>query len=540
MAEELLQGKTDIVVDGNISADKLLQLIRHNAEEDFLDYKLNYDHKDKKQKLELVRDLVSMANTQGGYIVIGVGENKEVGTGFIPVGIDEECQRGLDITKIYDQLTPFIVPRLDIRLTIYSLPELENNTFALIYVAQGTELPIIFEQDGSFQGKKRTETKFHKGDTYVRRGAASVRADQNDIRRFVSLIRRREKETWTEEILGLTDLKQRIEAVLAFFSGQAAPDLQQFRGPTFSEMMFYVDDLVFDRHILDLLEIGNTIGLTRYLEEAWPTFVANVNDNLSVDDSELERVKDNKLRPILDCLTAIAAIAVRYDRSELFSTAVDKLYEVFRHASELAFPTPQHSELHYGTTWVWEEITARVYALGALLVKMHRYTWIPVLSLRTMDTGATIYSWMRFGGVMLSRAQRLDAPSLCPLGISFIKESPLFRRLFGQNEDEIIDYTCQFDFLQGVHTLHAGLNPYPSFGAYYNYHTVPIVRELIRDTPARQAIQGISDQELAQIIDWLDEKAASAFFNFAGWDRGEWMDPSIDEFLDKNLPRQNP
>lgn len=540
MEEEPLQGKTDIVVDGNIPADKLLQLIRHNAEEDFLDYKLRYDHKDTEQKVELVRDLVSMANTQGGYIVIGVAENKEVGTGFIPVGIDEECQRGLDITKIFDQLAPFIVPRLDIRLTIYSLPELENNTFALIYVAQGTELPIIFEQDGSFQGKKGTKTKFHKGDIYVRRGAASVRADQNDVRRFVSLIRRREKESWTEDILGLTNLAQQIEAVLALFSGQANPELQRLYSLTFDDAMFYVDDATFYQHILKLLETGNVIGVSQYLEEALPTFVAHVSANLSSDDVELERVKDNKLAPILDCITVVAAVAVKYDRTEFFSNAVDKLYEVLRRVSDLSFPTPEGPDFHYGANWVWKEIIARVYALGALLVREKRYLWMPEVSLKKMGMGTITYSWMRFAGIMLSRARQLDVPSLCPLGISFIQESPLFSRLFGQNEDEITDFMCQFDFLQSVHVLHAGMNAYPSFGAYYNYRTVPIVRELIRDTPARQALQGISDQELAQIIDWLDEKAASAFFNFAGWDRGEWMDPSIDEFLDKNLPRQNP
>lgn len=540
MTEELLHGTTDIVVDGNISANKLLHLIEHNAEEDFLDYKLRYDHKDKEQKVELVRDLISMANTRGGYIVIGVDENKGVGTGFIPVGIDIECRRALDITKISDQLAPFVATRLDIRLTIHSLPEIENRTFALIYVAQGTELPIIFEKDGAFQGKQGTDARFHTGDVYVRRGAASMRADQNDMRRFTSLTRRREREIWTEEILGFTDLKQRIEAVLALHSGQSAPDLQQFRGPTFDETMFYVDDLVFDRHILDLLEAGNTVGLTRYLEGAWPAFVANVNDSHSVDDAELERVKDNLLTPILDCLTVITAIAVRYDRPELFSTAVGKLYEAFRHASELSFPTPQGTELHYGESWVRKEITARVYALGVLLMRERRYSWIPELSLRTMDTGTTTYSWMRFAGIMLSKARRLDVPSLCPLGISFIKESPLFRWLFGQNENEIIDCTCQFDFLQGVHNLNADLSAYPSFGAYDNYRTVPIVRELVRDTPARQAIQGISDQELAQIIDRLDEKAASAFFFPGSWDRRGWMDPGINEFLDKNLPRQNP
>lgn len=62
MTEESLHARSNIVVDGDISVDKLLQLIEHNAEENFLDYRRLYDLPQQRHKMDLVCDLVSMAN----------------------------------------------------------------------------------------------------------------------------------------------------------------------------------------------------------------------------------------------------------------------------------------------------------------------------------------------------------------------------------------------------------------------------------------------------------------------------------------------
>ena len=66
-----------VVVDGDLSAERLLVLIGLCVEEERLDYKNEYNlsgSKNTKDKVELVRDIVAMANTYGGYIVLGVHE----------------------------------------------------------------------------------------------------------------------------------------------------------------------------------------------------------------------------------------------------------------------------------------------------------------------------------------------------------------------------------------------------------------------------------------------------------------------------------
>lgn len=536
MTQEQLRGKTSIVLDTDLSARKLRELIKRGAEEDILDYKLLYDLSSQRHKVELVCDLVSMANTHGGYIVLGVGESEEGGELFTPVGLSNESLRELDITKIHDLVATYVTPRLHILLQAHSLPELDGKTFVLLHVAQGDDLPVIFAKDGQYHEDGQSRAKFRCGEIFVRRGVASVRADQNDMRRIVSLIRQREKGKWTEEILALADFKKRADALLEIVSGNEGAYLQR-HGPSFDEKMFYVDDVAFERHVVDLLEAGKTTSLTRYLREAWPLFAEHVRENISSEDDQLQRVKDNRLLPILDSLAVISAVAVRYDQQGLFSEAIDTLYEVFHEAASLEYATPSNHEVHFGASWVWKEIVARIYALGALLVKCERFSWMPTLTLRRANLHYRVNEfWTLFAGVMLSQERRLDKPSLCPLGISFIKENTLFSQLFRQNEDNIIAYTCQFDFLQAIHILHQSEEPYPSFGTYYNYRTVPIISELVRDTPARKSLCGISDQDLARMIDVLDEKAATSFFRFAAWDRRGWGDPAISEFLEKHLP----
>lgn len=536
MTQGQLEGKTNVVLDADLSAEKLLNLIQHGAEEDVLDYKRLYDLSHQRHKVDMVCDIVSMANTNGGYIVLGVDETIEGGNQFTPVGLDNESIKDLDVTKIDDRVATYVMARIRISLQIHSIAELDGKIFALLYVGQGDDLPIIFTKDGQFDQNGRLKTKFRNGEIFVRRGASSVRADQNDIRRFISLIRRREKEKWTEDLLGMVDFKKRADAVLEIVSGNEAVYVQRFQGPSFDEKMFYVDDATFEKHIVDLLEAEKKVSLTRYLKEAWPLFATHVKNNIASEDDQIQRIIDNQLAPIFDSLSTIAVAATRYDQAELFIEAIDALYEIFQEAANLEYATPVSREVHFGPSWVWKAIIARVYAIGAFLVKSKRFAWVPSLVFRRSDIHHYVYFWTRFAGVMLSREKRLDTPSLCPLGISFISENSLFLQLFRDNEDQIISYTCQFDFLQAVHMLHQGEDPYPSFGIYYNHRTAPIISELVRDTPVRKSLIGVSDQELARIIDTLDEKAATSFFRFAAWDRHEWTDPAITEFLEKHLP----
>ncbi len=63
----------------------------------------------------------------------------------------------------------------------------------------------------------RTNAIFSQGDVHTRQGASTCKANQTDIRELFSKVRRREKERWTEEILGLRVLAERFDRLMGAF-----------------------------------------------------------------------------------------------------------------------------------------------------------------------------------------------------------------------------------------------------------------------------------------------------------------------------------
>ena len=169
----------------------------------------------------MVRDMVAMANTSGGYIVLGVNENRSGGTlTFEPIGISEEHLKSLDIDKLKPQIESYLNVSVPIKLQIHRLDEHGGRCFALVYVKESAESPIIMEKDGQYQDDNgRTKGVFRAGDVVVRDGASSRRADQNAVREQISKMRRRERERWTEETLGVRELVERIDQLVGVLGG---------------------------------------------------------------------------------------------------------------------------------------------------------------------------------------------------------------------------------------------------------------------------------------------------------------------------------
>ena len=70
-------------------AQKLISIIERNFESKGLDYKgpIRWDPNDKKGCCEITKDIIGMANTEGGYLVVGVSESDH---GFVLEGLNLE------------------------------------------------------------------------------------------------------------------------------------------------------------------------------------------------------------------------------------------------------------------------------------------------------------------------------------------------------------------------------------------------------------------------------------------------------------------
>lgn len=161
-----------------ISEEQILRIKNYkiNAEFTDLDYKEVFSITDNKDKIEFVKDILSFANSKGGYIIYGVNNNSEW------IGLDERSDAKIDdadLSNIFDNY-------IDGEINIYSNTiEIESNYFFAIYILATKNKEILsFKKDGQYVKKSwgnksdKNITVFRKGDVYCRRGSRSIKADR--------------------------------------------------------------------------------------------------------------------------------------------------------------------------------------------------------------------------------------------------------------------------------------------------------------------------------------------------------------------------
>lgn len=119
---------------------------------------------------------------------------------------------------------------------------------------------------------------FRAGDVLVRDGASSRRADQNAVREQISKMRRRERERWTEEILGVRELTSRLDRLIDALGGLSVSDAGGTTGrakpstPHDGTNNYFLGASTFENVVLEALRADNDIDVRWYLNNAASTF----------------------------------------------------------------------------------------------------------------------------------------------------------------------------------------------------------------------------------------------------------------------------
>ena len=148
------------------------------------------------QNDQIAKTVVAFANTSGGKLVIGVGDNRDV------IGLPEQDLFALQErigSLIFDRCHPAILPEM------YTA-NLEGKTVLVVEIFRGNLLPYYLKEDGKNNG------------TYLRVGTANRKADFEHI---LELERQKRNQSFDEEIfreqplaeLDLTPLLARFKAL---------------------------------------------------------------------------------------------------------------------------------------------------------------------------------------------------------------------------------------------------------------------------------------------------------------------------------------
>jgi hypothetical protein len=168
-------------------------ILNANQETACLDFKRTFEPASLGDWLELIKDIVAMANSGGGTIIVGVendGANSFAGAASSFLAIDPA-----DFTnKIYKytecHFADFQIARA----------EKANCELAVLVIKQ-TQTPLVFTKEGGYTDHEgRSKRAFAAGTVYFRHGAKSEPGNSNDLKAFVERCVENIRKTWLDGI----------------------------------------------------------------------------------------------------------------------------------------------------------------------------------------------------------------------------------------------------------------------------------------------------------------------------------------------------
>lgn len=174
-----------------LTRNAMLERARNaKRESKYVDFKERFDVNSPRDWCEVIKDIVAIANSGGGIILIGVRND---GT---PSGCDVTAIPNLDPAQLTDKTAKYTGEQFsDFEITeIYR----DRHRVALLLV-YGVPIPMVFIRPGTYSiGGGKQRTAFGKGTIYFRHGAKSEPGNSNDLRKVIE----RELETIRKSWLG--------------------------------------------------------------------------------------------------------------------------------------------------------------------------------------------------------------------------------------------------------------------------------------------------------------------------------------------------
>lgn len=161
-------------------------------ESKYVEFKDHFDPQLLSEWCEILKDIVALANSGGGVLVIGVQNNGALS------GQDVTPVLALDAAKVSDQVHKYTSKHFS-GCEIQSVSR-DSQEIAAIVVS-GTDVPLVFTKAGTYtvegDGKKpKHKSAFREGVVYVRHGAKSEPATSDDLDEMISRRLDQIRETW--------------------------------------------------------------------------------------------------------------------------------------------------------------------------------------------------------------------------------------------------------------------------------------------------------------------------------------------------------
>lgn len=171
----------------------LLEKARHaKRESKYVDFKDRFDVSSSGDWIELVKDIVAMANSGGGVVLIGVKNNG------LPSGFDVTPVLNIDPAHFTDKIASFTGEQF----SDFEIEQIKRSGHEVAVLRiHGVTVPMVFLREGTYQVTDWKEKRaFNKGTVYFRHGAKSEPGDTSDLRKVIERELERIRKSWISNI----------------------------------------------------------------------------------------------------------------------------------------------------------------------------------------------------------------------------------------------------------------------------------------------------------------------------------------------------
>jgi len=157
--------------------DHIQRGLTAKRESRYVDFKGKLDLAEPGAWCEIVKDIVAMANSGGGVLLIGLDNSGA------PTGCDPQPVLDVDNAVVTDQIQKYTGVHFD-GFSI-SKERKKRHRIAAILV-ESVPIPIVFIKPGTYAiSNKKQKTAFSAGTVYFRHGAKSEPGNTNDLRKVI-------------------------------------------------------------------------------------------------------------------------------------------------------------------------------------------------------------------------------------------------------------------------------------------------------------------------------------------------------------------
>lgn len=490
--------------DGQVSEEKLAELLALGAEHASLDFKKELNLNEPVKKLDFVKDCAAMMNQpQGGYLVIGANDD-----GTAALGNLAPTKEMFDSAALTEIVRPYVDAPIDIRAQVHTLQLAgEPARMAVIYIAPPADgIPAVMAKDGITKAPSGANvTRFNRGVVFTREGTSNAVVTHKTWANVLANFRSQQRAESRQDVDAL--IRRTLQMVGTSGSPpMIVPDLA-------------MDAATFTDALSRTLTDGNVRALRKFL--------------IAAKNAYLQGESEEQRSTALNRIAAVAVEAVIVSDAAAVKLAMDVLSNLY----ESYLLTPGRTQGKQDAQANWLAIILRVMAVGAAAVRNGQYEALPTIVLRSIGDSVYSYrSWIRHAITEASRAGLLvrsdeteKGGNIIAMSAALLRHSPDLRPDMqiaddGESGEAFLDSLCQFDFLWCCLSLASKEDAsssaayYPSCAAYHQYRITPALH-LVENKPAvRAEIFGdVSNQKIADSILEVLEMAKGQSWNYGGW-----------------------